>query len=84
MMLAHRVERDVAHEHHLLVMLVERLAEMLGGILLHAREHLLVHARHARGRLDEPVAVGILPDPLQDHPHALFDLLKIHLHSFHG
>ena len=78
MVLAHGVERDVAHEHHLLVMLVKRRLEVLGGVFHKAREHLLVHLRHALWRLEQPFPIRVLAHALQDEAHARFDLRSVH------
>ena len=78
-MLAHRIEGDVAHQHHFLVVLVERRLEVLGRILRQACEHLFVHLGDAFRRLEKPFAIGILPDAFQDEPHACFDFFSVHV-----
>ena len=78
-MLAHGVERDVAHEHHLVAMLVERGLEVDGRVLRQAGEHLLVHAGDARRGFLQALAVGVLADALEDKAHALFYFLGIHI-----
>lgn len=78
MVFANGVDGNVVDEHHLLMPLVELLDEQLAGILVQAGEYLLVHARDARGRLAQPLAVGVLPHALEDEPDALLDLGRIH------
>ena len=80
--LAHGVERDVAHQHHFLVVLVERGGEVLGRVLLQTREHLLVHARHARRRLAQALAVGVLAHPFQNEPHPRLYFRSVHNRLF--
>ena len=52
MMLAHRIDRDIVHDDHLLMALVELLDEQLFWVLCKARHNLVVHAGHACGRLE--------------------------------
>ena len=51
MMLAHRVERDLAQDHHLVVPLFEADGEHFARVLVQTREDLLIHARDASGRV---------------------------------
>ena len=81
MVLAHRVQRDVADKHHLLVGLVEGHAEVLGGVLAQAREDLFVHVGDAARSIDQPLTLGVFADALQDQADAGFDLLAIHVAS---
>ena len=66
-MLAERGERDVLDDHHLLVSrLVELAAQVRPRVLLRAAEDLLAGARHAVGRSEQPLAVGVLADGEQE------------------
>ena len=62
------------------MVLVERGGEVLRRILIEPREHLLVHARHARRRLAQALAFGVLAHPFQDEPHPSFDFRSVHNH----
>ena len=62
-MLAHGVERDIAHDNELLVaLLVELFAQMAGRVVRQAREELLARARHAVRRAHEARAIRVLAD----------------------
>ena len=76
MVLADRVERDVAHEHHLLMALVEGHAEVLGRVLADAGEDLRVHVGDAARRVEQPLALRVLPDALEDQANALLILSR--------
>src|SRR5690242_10026491 len=78
MVLARRVEGDVADHHHLVVTGLERDGEVLCRVLAEPDEDLLVHARHATGRGPQTVAVGILTDRHQDLPHRAGDAVEVH------
>ena len=62
---------------------VERLDEHVLGVLSQAREDLRVGACHAGGRLDEPLAVGVLPDREQDLADGRFEARKVDLGADH-
>src|SRR5207237_5093274 len=64
--LADRVERDVADEDHLVVVGFERDDEVARRILREPREDFGVHLGDARGRTHQTVAVGVFPDREQD------------------
>ena len=69
-MLAHGRERDVAHDDHLLVLvLLELSAQVGGGVLLHAAKELLRGARHALRRAPQALAVRVLADRKQELAH---------------
>ncbi len=76
--LAHAVEGDVAHQHNLAVALIKGHVEMARRVLFQAPEHFLVHAGHARGRFQQPLAIGVFPDTFQNQAHACFNLRCIH------
>lgn len=60
--LAGAVDLDVADQDHLVVSHVEGAAQDLGGILTQAGEDLGVRAGHPVRCVEQPFAVGILPD----------------------
>ena len=78
MVLAHAVERNVAHQHDFLMPLIEGHIEMTRRIFLQAAEHFLVHAGHARRRVQQPLALGVFPDTFQNQADACFDFRCIH------
>ncbi len=49
-----------------------------------ARQDLLVHASHARGRVLQAAALDVLADALQDQAHTLLDLLVVEPRFAHG
>ena len=78
MVLAHRVERDVAHHHHLVVLRFERDDEVARRILVQAAADLGVHLGDTLGvRPKQAVAVGILADREQDLADRDLDALDI-------
>ena len=78
-MLAYRIERDIAHEHHFLMVLVKRRHKVFRRVLRKPREHLLVHLRHTFGCFEKPFPIGVFPHPFQDKPHALFYFRPVHV-----
>ena len=78
-MLAHGVELDVPQDHHLVVPLGEADVQVLARVLEHAAEQLGVHLGHALGRAAQALAVGVLPDGLEDPPHGLLDGGQVHV-----
>ena len=75
--LADRVQRDVAHEHHLVVVGLERDDEMARRILRQAGADLRVHLGDARRRAQQAVAVGIFADRGEDLAHGLLDAIPV-------
>ena len=75
-MLAVALEADAAQHDHLVVAfgLREGLGQDLLRVLVIAAKVFLVGARHARGRLDEAVAVGIVAGPADDGADRGLDL----------
>src|SRR5437588_1902087 len=73
MMLTDRIERDVLDHHHLVVTGLEGDGQVAVGAVLDAAEDLVVHRRHALGRTQQTVAVGILTDGLEDLLDGLLD-----------
>jgi len=71
--LAQRVHRDVAHHDHLVVVGLERRADVAVGVVVNPGADLRVHAGDAGRRLLEAVAVRVLADGLEDLPHRLLD-----------
>ena len=66
MVLAHRVEGDVAHQHHFLVVLVERACRSARTDPASRPANTSSYIRrHAFRRLAQALAIGILPDPFQ-------------------
>ena len=82
-MLAQRLQRDVADHDHLVVVGALDDRDELGGVLADPGEDLLVHPGDAGRRFAQAAAVGILADPLEDQPDALFDLL-VAIEAFRG
>lgn len=78
MVLAHGIERDIVHDDHLVVMLVEERLEMDGRVLVQAAEAFLVHTSHAGRRFQKPFAVRVFPNAFQDQANALLDLVQVH------
>ncbi len=75
--LAVRIERDVAHQHEIVVAagLRERAVEHLGRAFLVAAEQLLIGAHEPLRRLDQALAVRIVADIGEQGAHRLFGLL---------
>ena len=73
MVLAVRVQRDVAHHDHLVVIGFEGDREVAGGILVQAARDLAVHLRDARRCAREPVAIGVFTDGEQQLADRLLD-----------
>ena len=69
----HGIQRNVAHQHHLVVVRLERDDEVTGRVLVQSAEHLGVHLGDAARRAQQTVAVGILADRDQDLAHGLLD-----------
>ena len=76
--LADRIQRDVAHEHQLVVAARVKKLEVLLRVRLQPRENLRIHARNAGGRLLQPLALRVLADRKQDLPHGPFNSFQIH------
>ena len=74
MVLAHRGERDVAHDNHLLVArLMELLTQVGSRVLLHTSKNLLAGARHAVRRALEALPIWILADGKKELANRRFD-----------
>ena len=92
--LAVRIERDVAHQHHVLVAadLLEGRRQHLGRIVAVAGIKLLVGLHDATRRIAQALAVRIVARPGDQRPHrrlgllargpARHDLLQFRLQSF--
>jgi len=79
MVLAQRVELDVGHQHHLLVLDVKQgVVDHLLRVGVVAGQQFLVHAGHALRRLEQAVTIRILPHRLEQRAHRLFDGGTIH------
>ena len=50
---------------------------MLGSVRIHTARELRVHTRHTIGRLDEPLARGVLADTLEQQANRLAHLILI-------
>jgi DNA-binding CsgD family transcriptional regulator len=72
--LAHRRERDVLHQHQPAVADVDRLALVRGRVLQVAGEHLGPHARHPSRYVEKAIAGGVrahgCPQPAHGPVHA--------------
>ena len=60
------------------MMLIERHLEVPCRVFGKPREHLLVHARHPRGRVEQPLAVGVFPNAFQYQANTLLYLGVVH------
>src|SRR3989442_3799867 len=86
MMLTHRIEGDVFHNHQFVVVLVVKAdLQQLPRIFLEAGKELLVHLRDAAGGAQQPLSLRVLPERF-DHPlytllnHAVVRLLHLRGH----
>ena len=75
---AHRIEGDVFEDHDFVVIFVERRFEMFAGIVAVAAENFGVHARHARGRVEQAVAFRVLADSRENFFDRAFNAFLIH------
>jgi hypothetical protein len=74
-MLAHRVQLDVAHHDHRLVLLLEHgVADHVGHVHVVAAREPGHRLGHAFGRLHEPLARGVLSKQLELAPHDVLEL----------
>ena len=77
--LAQRVELDVAHHHHVLVRLVEqRVANDLSGVHPVTPREPRERLRYTLRSLDQPLAVGILAQQLELAADHTFELRRVH------
>ena len=76
-MLAHRVERDVADQDHLVVIRGECL-DVFSDITMQSREDFSIHAGNAVRRLLKSFSVRILADSDQDLSYSTLDTREIH------
>ena len=77
--LADRVEVDVADDHHLAMMVAGHGHQQLGRVRgADAREDVRVHVGHAARRTDESGAPRVLADAFEDEAYALLYLVAIH------
>ena len=75
--LAERLQRDVADHDQLVVVGAFHHRDELRGVLADPGERLLVHAGDARGRFPQAAPVGVLTDPFKDQAYAFLDLLGV-------
>ena len=73
----HDCELDVLDQHHLVVLLGERLLQVNGRVGVQPAEDLGVHAGDAVGRFEQPFAVRVFADGREDLAHGLADSLLI-------
>jgi hypothetical protein len=71
--LAQRVELDVAQQHDLVIALVEDGLQVAAGVVLEARHQLAVRPGDPVGRLEQAFAIGIFADGDKDFPHGPLD-----------
>src|SRR5262245_53722541 len=73
-MLAVRLEADVAQHDHLVVALdlAERAPQELDGIIVVAAEPVFVGAHDAARGTEEPLALGVVADPLEQRAYGRF------------
>ena len=79
MVLAQRVQRDVPHHDHLVVVGLERVRMWRSGSSTPAQ--ISLHAGDAGRRLHEAVTVRVLPDRLEDLLHRLLDPRPVDLNE---
>ena len=75
--LAERVDGNVADHDHLVVVDVELLDEVVGRILVEATAHLGVHAGHPGRGIPQPVAGRVLADGHEDLGHRGLDPVQV-------
>ena len=76
-MLAERVQRDVPHQHHLVVVRLERDDQMLRRVFVQPTAHLGVHLGNTARSTQQAVAVGILADREQDLAYGLLQPVDV-------
>ncbi len=77
MVLAKAIQLDVAHHHHVLVLLVEqRVADDVFDALTVPSRQPAQRLRHAQRRLDDPLAIRVLAEKLQLPANQLLKLAK--------
>jgi hypothetical protein len=62
MVLADAVKGYVSQKHDFVVVLVENPANMRIWVIVHTRQELAIHPRHAGGRILQTVAVKVFAD----------------------
>ena len=78
--LADRMEIDVADDHHLAVVIAGHGGKQLGGVGgTDTREDLFVHLGDAARRVDQPEALRIFPDAFEEEPDAPLYLVVVHV-----
>ena len=78
MMLADRVEGDVFDEHHLAMMVTGHGHEDVAVVCAEAGEDVFVHLGDPARRAEQPGALGIFADALEDESNPGLDLGVIH------
>src|SRR5258708_13621413 len=82
--LAHGVERDIADQDDLVVLLGEHRAHEVARVLSDAAEDLLAHAGHSVGCAGQALALGILADAFEVQPNGETDLVLVDHGVPHG
>ena len=77
--LADRLQADVAQDDHLLVLLVEAALEQRAGVLAQAAEDLGVHLGDPLRRPPQPFAGRVLADRREQIGHGLRDRRPVHV-----
>ncbi len=77
-MLADGLERDVADEDDLVVVLGAKRLDDLGGVYRHAGVEFGAHVRDAARSLPQAGTVGLFADPFEEKLHGPFDFAAIH------
>ena len=54
-MLAHRIERDISEDHHLIVTLVELDLQIVSRILTQSSEHLRIHVGDSSRSVEQAI-----------------------------
>ena len=76
--LAHGMEVDVAHQHHLLMAVRGHGHDYRGQVVGVGGDDLAEHVGHATGRADQALALRVFPDPLEKQTDGLLDLVAVH------
>src|SRR5215813_3461769 len=77
MVLANRIKRYVAYDHHLVVRLRRYRMNVFARIVVQSRADFFVHESYATRRTRQAGPLGILSYALKDQFNARFDLLQI-------
>jgi hypothetical protein len=77
MVLAQRVKFDIAEKHDLIVPFAKHRLQVLARVLIESGHEFRIRAGDAVRRLEQTLALGVLPDSQQDLPHSSLDAGEI-------